>query len=59
MEEELLGEVLSDNVRAHCLAVASVQMSQRAVCLIVQKDLGESCYDKREDQTAEQQGDDG
>lgn len=54
MEEEWLGEVLSHNVRAHCLAVASVQMSQRAVCLIVQEDLSESCYYKWEYQAAEQ-----
>jgi len=59
MEEEWLREVLSDNVRAYCLVAASVQMSQGAVCLIVQKDLGESCYDKWEDQAAEQQRDDG
>lgn len=59
MEEEWPREVLSDNVRAYCLDIVSVQMSKRAVCLIVQKDLGEPCYDQWEDETAEKQRDDG
>jgi hypothetical protein len=54
MEEEWLGEVLSDDVRAYCPAVASVQMSQGTICLIAQQDLGKSCHNQWEDQTAKE-----